>query len=85
MNRAEANNRSNRSFSVAAFSAGLSGCSSAQAPETAAPETVSDVSVIVVHKTNVPDWLEAVGTVRAAQTSQVASQMMGNIRRDSRA
>ncbi len=26
-----------------------------------------------------PIWLEAVGTVRAAQTSQVASQMMGNI------
>ncbi len=31
-------------------------------------------------KTAVPDWLEAVGTVRAAQTSQIASQMMGTIR-----
>ena len=28
---------------------------------------------------DVPDLLEAVGTVRAAQTSQLASQMMGNI------
>jgi RND family efflux transporter MFP subunit len=28
---------------------------------------------------SVPDWLEAVGTVRAAQTSQLASQVMGNI------
>ena len=36
-------------------------------------------SVIVAQKTTVPDWLEAVGTVRAAQTSQVSSQMMGNI------
>jgi RND family efflux transporter MFP subunit len=27
----------------------------------------------------VADWLEAVGTVRAAETSQLASQMMGNI------
>jgi RND family efflux transporter MFP subunit len=27
----------------------------------------------------VPDWLEAVGTVRAIQTSQVSSQLMGNI------
>ena len=35
--------------------------------------------MIVAQKTTVPDWLEAVGTVRAAQTSQVASQMMGNI------
>ena len=35
--------------------------------------------MIVAHRTTVPDWLEAVGTVRAAQTSQIASQMMGNI------
>jgi len=28
---------------------------------------------------SVPDWLEAVGTVRAAQSSQLASQIMGNI------
>ncbi len=42
-------------------------------------ETVSNVPVTVAQKTTVPDWLEAVGTVRAAQTSQVSSQMMGNI------
>ena len=41
---------------------------------------MSDVAIISVHKTTVPDWMEAVGTVRAAQTSQVASQMMGNLR-----
>ena len=35
--------------------------------------------VLVVQPTEVPDLLEAVGTVRAAQTSQLASQMMGNI------
>ena len=52
--------------------------------ETRAVETVSDVAVIIVHKTTVPDWVEAVGTVRAAQTSQVASQMMGNHPRNSR-
>jgi RND family efflux transporter MFP subunit len=40
---------------------------------------VSNASVIVAQKTTVPDWLEAVGTVRAAQTSQVSSQIMGNI------
>ncbi len=57
----------------------LSSCSNERHPQAAAPETVTSVSVIVVQKTVVPDWLEAIGTVRAAQTSQVASQMMGNI------
>ena len=61
------------------LSGALAGCSSERRAEPHAPETVSNVSVIVAHKTTVPDWLEAVGTVRAAQTSQVASQMMGNI------
>lgn len=62
-----------------AVSTSLSGCSSAQTPVPVPPETVNDVSVLVAHKTNEPDWLEAIGTVRAAQASQVASQMMGNI------
>ncbi len=60
-------------------SGGLSGCSGERHTQAAAPETVSNVSVIVAQTTTTPDWLEAVGTVRAAQTSQVASQMMGNI------
>ena len=62
------------------FGAALSGCSNSQHAETLTPETVSDVSVIVAHKEAAPDWLEAVGTVRASQTSQVASQSMGTIR-----
>ncbi len=64
---------------IAALGAGLSGCSKAQRAESAAPETVNNVSVMVAHETSVPDWLEAIGTVRAAQTSQVASQMTGTI------
>ncbi len=60
-------------------SGGLSGCSNERHPQAAAREPVSNISVIVAQKTTVPDWLEAMGTVRAAQTSQVASQMMGNI------
>jgi len=58
---------------------GLSGCSNERRIEAAAPETVSNASIVVTQKAIVPDWLEAVGTVRAAQTSQLASQMMGNI------
>lgn len=64
---------------IAAFALGLSGCSNEHRIEAAAPEMVSDVAVVVARRTAVPDWLEAVGTVRAAQTSRVSSEMMGKI------
>ena len=57
----------------------LAGCTNERRAPTAPPETLSNVSVIAVRKTTVPDWLEAVGTARATQTSQVSSQVMGNI------
>jgi RND family efflux transporter MFP subunit len=65
--------------SIAVLTGGLSGCSNEHRAEPEATETVSNVPVIVVQRSTVPDWLEAVGTVRAAQTSQVSSQMMGKI------
>jgi RND family efflux transporter MFP subunit len=37
------------------------------------------VQTTVAQRISVQDWLEAVGTVRAVQTSQLASQIMGNI------
>ncbi len=55
------------------------GCSSENRVPSVAPETVSGVAVIVAQGATVPDSLEAVGTVRAAQSTQVASQTMGNI------
>jgi RND family efflux transporter MFP subunit len=67
------------SLLIAVLGGGLSGCSSNQRTRPVAPETISNVAVIVAQRTTIPDWLEAVGTVRAAQTSQIASQMMGNI------
>lgn len=57
----------------------LEGCSSERGIEAAAPETVSDVQVVLARKATVPDWLEAVGTSRAVQTSQLASQIMGTL------
>ena len=58
----------------------LAGCTNERRAAASAPlEAVSNIPVIVAQKTSVPDWLEAVGTVRAAQTSQVSSQVMGNI------
>lgn len=63
----------------AGLSGALSGCSNEHRTEPVVPETVSDVSVVVAQKMAVPDWLEAVGTVEAEQTSQVSSQVIGNI------
>jgi RND family efflux transporter MFP subunit len=55
------------------------GCSSSNSVPPVAPETVNGVAVIAAQSNSVPDSLEAVGTVRAALTTQIASQSMGNI------
>lgn len=57
----------------------LAGCSSEPQKVSAAPESVSDVSVVSAQIMNIPDLLEAVGTVRAAETSELSAQMMGNL------
>jgi RND family efflux transporter MFP subunit len=66
-------------LALALLGGGANGCSNEPRTVAAAPETVSNVQVIVAQKTTVPDWLEAVGTVRASQTSQLASQITGNV------
>ena len=55
------------------------GCSSERQSVSAAPETVKDVSVASAQTASIPDVVEAVGTLRAAETSQLAAQMMGSI------
>jgi RND family efflux transporter MFP subunit len=67
------------SLLLAGLGGGLLGCSSGNPVAPVAPEKVSGVAVIVAQSATVPDWLEAVGTVRAAQSTQIASQTMGNI------
>jgi RND family efflux transporter MFP subunit len=64
---------------IVAAGAALAGCSNERRTEAAPPAIVSDVAVLVAQRTTIPDYLEAVGTVRAAQTSQIASQATGNI------
>jgi membrane fusion protein, multidrug efflux system len=59
--------------------AGGLGCTAHKQDLPPIRETVSNVSVLVAQKATVPDYVEAVGTVRAAQTSQLASQIMGTI------
>lgn len=55
------------------------GCSRERHSLDAAPQIVSNVSVVSAQTAHIPDELEAVGTLRAAETSQLAAQMMGNI------
>ena len=66
-------------LALATLVATMVGCSSQREIAGAAPETVSNVALLSVQAADVPDMVEAVGTLRAAQTSQLASQMMGNI------
>jgi RND family efflux transporter MFP subunit len=74
-----------RQFSKIAFlflpftAAGFAGCSNEHRAAAAVLENVSGLQVVTAQKVTAPDWLEAVGTVRAVQTSQLASQIMGNI------
>lgn len=64
---------------MAALFGGLTACSDHHTARVNAPERVTSVSLAVAQKSVVQDWLEAVGTVHAEQTSQVASQMMGTV------
>jgi RND family efflux transporter MFP subunit len=57
----------------------LVGCTGEHQNVSAAPETISDVSIVSAQSANILDLIEAVGTLRAAETSQLAAQMMGNI------
>ena len=62
-----------------AIAAGLAGCSSEPSRVEAAPETVTGYTLIKAGHGAVPNWLEAVGTVQAAQSSRLSSQVMGYV------
>jgi RND family efflux transporter MFP subunit len=64
---------------IVAVVVGFSSCSTEQPAKVPSTETVRNISVLAVQQARVPDLLEAVGTVHAAQTSDLASQVMGNI------
>jgi RND family efflux transporter MFP subunit len=64
---------------TAALAVILGGCSSGRSPSANAPEVVKDLRVATAQQTAVPDWVEAVGTVRATQTAEIASQIAGNV------
>jgi multidrug efflux system membrane fusion protein len=64
---------------ILVLGAALVGCGERRQAPAVAPETVQGLAVVTAQRQAVPDTLEAVGTVRAAQTSQVASQLLANI------
>lgn len=71
---------SSKVIAILSLLAGGLGCTANKEAVPPSDETVRNVSVLVAQRTSVQDYLEAPGTVRAAQTSQLASQIMGSIR-----
>jgi RND family efflux transporter MFP subunit len=57
----------------------LNGCSTDRPVVASTPEIVHNIGVVAAQSSNVPDLLEAVGTVHAAETSQLAAQVTGTI------
>lgn len=57
----------------------VAGCGEKKQTVAAAPAVVRDVALIQAQRTTIPDYVEAMGTVRAAQTSQLSSQIVATI------
>ncbi len=68
-------------LAVLSLLVGLNACNSNKPHLAAAPESVGNLTLLTVQQTMVPDYVEATGTVRAAESAQLASQVMGTITR----
>lgn len=55
------------------------GCNDKKQTVAAAPPVVHDVALVQAQRVTIPDYVEAMGTVRAAQTSQLSSQIVATI------
>jgi RND family efflux transporter MFP subunit len=60
-----------------ALAFGLSACNSERAATPKPPEVVTNTAVVQAVSAHVPDLVAAIGTVHAAQRSQLSAQMMG--------
>jgi len=65
-------------FATAVFFLSI-GCSSEKGSVARKPENAGKVSVVKISNSTVPDVLNAVGTVQAAETAQLAPQIMGTV------
>ena len=82
MNRIPNSKCYRRAFALVAIAAALlalAACGGEPRTVSAAPEIVRGVQLATIQRSTISDWVEAVGTLQAAQTSQLASQVMGNI------
>ena len=59
--------------------AGLTSCSKQPEAPAAQPEVVRDVRVVQTEIRKLPDTVDAVGTVRAAESATLSAQVMGTI------
>ena len=57
----------------------LTGCSSEKKTQAPTADVVRGVALITTQRAMQPEYLEATGTVRPAQSAQLASQVMGTI------
>jgi len=57
----------------------LTGCSGEKPKTASAPDVISGIALVTAQSTAVPDYVEAIGTVRAARSAQLASQVLGTI------
>src|SRR5512140_3052655 len=60
-----------------ALGLGIVACSSEKTATPKSPEVASKLAIVQVVATNVPDVVTAIGTVHAAQSSQLAAQVRG--------
>ncbi|MGE5323609.1 MAG: efflux RND transporter periplasmic adaptor subunit [Actinomycetota bacterium] len=65
-------------FAVAAVAA-LAGCSSEPKVAASAPESVTGLHVLQVQQAEIPDILQATGTVRSWRTAPLAAQVMADV------
>lgn len=56
-----------------------SGCGEKKQASAPAAAPLTDVAVVAVQRATIPDFVEAVGTVRARQSSQLSSQIVATV------
>lgn len=57
----------------------LSACSGEKKETPVSHETVSDLRIVTVQKRTAPDYIESTGTVRAAESAQLSSQVLAAV------
>ncbi len=57
----------------------LAGCGGERSAKSPAPEVARDLALTQVVRATVPDYVEAVGTVKAAQASDLSAQIVGTV------